>query len=418
MPLSEAARRLALRCETRVNALAREMTGDVFGGIPGYAELPDDMKDVEIAATARHGLRLFMRRARGQDGRRGDHALFRERAAQRAEEGLPLHLLLRTHALGTYALWQTLREEAAPGEEAALVELADFLLRGQGGVIGAVAETYLDERAALDAERHEERRTLARALIDGTPPADRTTLEELGLDGPVTVLALRLPPADGPAATAPVAVRRRLRRLQTALERAFGTDVLAGLDATGGHALVPGAPEPADGLARRLARACDGPVRCAAARAESPAGIPHAARTASEVIRIAHASGRPPDLHRLADVLLEYHLSRHDESSPMIAALLDPLDGRPELIDTLRTHLETRQDRRATAQALGLHPNTVDNRLTRIAELTSGIDLASPRGTTLALCALLLRDSAPVPPSGTAHADPPPSERSQPMSRP
>ncbi|WP_258052872.1 CdaR family transcriptional regulator [Streptomyces sp. Ru73] len=416
MPLSEAARRLALRCEKRVNALAREMSGDVFDDVPGYAELPDDMKDVEIAATARHGLRLFIRRARGQDGRHGDHALFRERAAQRAEEGLPLHLLLRTHVLGTYALWQTLRDEAGPGEEAALVELADFLLRNQGSVIGAVAETYLDERAALDAERHEERRTLARALIDGAPPADRTALEELGLAGPVTVLALRLPQGDGPA-LAPVAVRRRLRRLQTALEREFGTDVLAALDATGGHALVPGAPEPADGLARRLARAGDGPVRCAAARAESPEDIPHAARTASEVIRIAHAAGRPPALHRLADVLLEYHLSRHDESSPMIAALLDPLDGRPELTDTLRTHLETRQDRRATAQALGLHPNTVDNRLARIAELT-GLDLASPRGTTLALCALLLRDSTPGPPSGTALPEHPPAPGDQPMSRP
>ncbi|MFI9029338.1 PucR family transcriptional regulator [Streptomyces sp. NPDC053560] len=416
MPLSEAARRLALRCETRVNELAREMTGDVFADIPGYAELPDDMKDVEIAATARHGLRLFMRRARGQDGRHGDHALFRERAAQRAEEGLPLHLLLRTHALGTYALWRTLHEEAGPGEEAALAELADFLLRNQSSVIGAVAETYLDERAALDAERREERRTLARALIDGAPPADRTALDDLGLAGPATVLALRLPPADGPA-TAPVAVRRRLRRVQTALDRAFGTDVLTSLDATGGHALVPGAPEPPDGLARRLTDVCDGPVRCAAARAASPEGIPHAARTASEVIRIAHAAGRPPELHRLADVLLEFHLTRHDESSPMIAALLDPLDGRPELADTLRTHLETCQDRRATAQALGLHPNTVDNRLARIAELT-GIDLASPRGTTLALCALLLKDSVPRPLSGATPPGPPCAGPGQPMSRP
>lgn len=393
MPLSDEARALALRCETRVNAMAREMTGDLFAHVPGYAELPDDVKDVEIAATVRYGLRLFMRRARGVDGRHGDHAFFRERAAQRAEEGVPLHLMLRTHALGAYALWQALRQEAGPGEEAALVELADFLIRNQGGIIGAVAETYLDERAALDAELHEERRTLARALIDGAPPTDRTALEALGLDGPATVLALRLPPPGDPTPT-PVAVRRLQRRLQTALDRTFGAPVLTRLDAAGGHAIVTGAPEPEDGLAALLGRACDGPVRCAAARAERPEGIPYAARTASEVIRIAQASGRPPGLHRLDDVLLEYHLSRRDESSGMIAALLDPIDGRPELTETLRTHLETRQDRRGTAQALGLHPNTVDNRLARITELT-GIDLAAPRGVTLALCALLLRDSAP-----------------------
>ncbi|MFE4720100.1 helix-turn-helix domain-containing protein, partial [Streptomyces sp. NPDC056728] len=75
-----------------------------------------------------------------------------------------------------------------------------------------------------------------------------------------------------------------------------------------------------------------------------------------------------------------------------IAALLDPVAGRPELLETLRTHLAHQQDRRATAAALGLHPNTVDNRLARIGEQT-GIDLAAPRGTALAIAALLLRDA-------------------------
>ncbi|MFE9860487.1 helix-turn-helix domain-containing protein [Streptomyces sp. NPDC005780] len=50
------------------------------------------------------------------------------------------------------------------------------------------------------------------------------------------------------------------------------------------------------------------------------------------------------------------------------------------------------QDRRLTAVLLGLHPNTVDNRLARLAELT-GLDLGSPRGTALAIAALLLHDT-------------------------
>ncbi|MFH8348390.1 PucR family transcriptional regulator [Streptomyces sp. NPDC018045] len=405
MHLSDAARALALRCEPRVNELARRMARGAFEDLPGYAELPGDLKDVEIAATVRHGLRLFLRRVRAPEGRHGDHGVFRERAAQRAEEGMPLHLLLRTHALGEYALWQALRQEAGPDEAQALIELGDLLFRAQGGILGAVAETYLDERAALDAERREHRRTLARGLLDGVPHRDPAALEELGLHGPATVIAVRLgpaPPEDAAPCAAPpreaeptpVAVRRRLRRLQTALDREFGTEVLSLMDADGGHALVPGGAAVDDGLGERLRRACGVEVRCAAARAERPEGIPYAARTASEVVRIARACGRPAGLHRLDDVLLEYHLSRRDESSGPIAALLDPLDGRPELTETLRTHLEQRQDRRATARALGLHPNTVDNRLTRISELT-GIDLTSPRGTALALAALLLRQEDP-----------------------
>ncbi|MFD4568451.1 helix-turn-helix domain-containing protein [Streptomyces sp. NPDC058467] len=73
-------------------------------------------------------------------------------------------------------------------------------------------------------------------------------------------------------------------------------------------------------------------------------------------------------------------------------ALLDPVADRPELLETLRTHLAHQQDRRATATALGLHPNTVDNRLAKIGDQT-GIELASPRGAALVIAALLLRDT-------------------------
>jgi hypothetical protein len=393
--LSPAARALAARCEPKVNALARRMTRTSFEAIPGYAELPGDVKDVEIAATARHGMRLFLRRVHDPLGRAADYGLFRERAAQRAEEGMPLHLLLRSYALGGYVLWQALRETARPGEEAALVELSGFLLKAQEHIVGAVAETYLDEQAALAAELREERRSLVRALLSGAPPPTGVpAAETLGLDQGALVLCLRLarPASGSPAGAAgPVAVRRRRRRLQTALDRAFGTEVLTLFTDDGGDAIVPGQDvDPPDGLAEQLRRACGAHVRVAAVRAAGPGGIAAAARTAAEVVRVAGAGGHPPGLHRLADVLLEFHLSRADESSDLIAGLLDPIGDRPELIETLRTYLDCRQDRRGTARLLGLHPNTVDNRLARITELT-GLDLASPRGTALALAALLLR---------------------------
>ncbi|MEU5542828.1 hypothetical protein AB0G85_10655 [Streptomyces sioyaensis] len=216
----EAVRSLAARCVPRVNELARLMSQDTFAQLHGYAELPADVRDVEIAATARHGLRLFLERV-VHDPRTGpdDTGFFRERAAQRAEEGMPLELLLTTHCAGTRVLWQALREAARPGEEAALVELAGYLLGAEQRVVGAVTETYLDERAALAAERRAERRAQVRGLLAGTatPPAGS------GLDGPSLVLAVQLP--DGPRA--PVAVRRVARRLQTALDRAFGREVLS-----------------------------------------------------------------------------------------------------------------------------------------------------------------------------------------------
>jgi hypothetical protein len=298
-----------------------------------------------------------------------------------------------------HALWQALCEAALPGEEQGLLQLADLLLGSQQGLIGTVAETYLDEQAALAAESRERRRALLRALLAGFPvlPA---RLEEAGVNRGALVLALDIDAGAGGAAPSPIAARRRRRRVQAVLERSFGSDALAVLEGDGGHVVVPagaggGPPSevPAE-LLPRLRRACGAEVSLAVAVAEDAAGVARAGRTATEVLRIARASGRGPGVHRLGDVLLEYHLSRSDESTPALAALLDPVYDRPELLETLRAYLGQQQDRRGTARLLGLHPNTVDNRLARIGELI-GSEVTSPRGFALVLTAFTLRELRP-----------------------
>ncbi|WP_257015879.1 CdaR family transcriptional regulator [Rhodococcus sp. ACS1] len=61
-------------------------------------------------------------------------------------------------------------------------------------------------------------------------------------------------------------------------------------------------------------------------------------------------------------------------SLPVLLHRCRALQHRPELIDTLRAYLAHNLDRRSTAHALFVHPNTVDNRLTRVHELT-GLDV-------------------------------------------
>ncbi|MEU1328489.1 helix-turn-helix domain-containing protein [Streptomyces sp. NPDC005865] len=382
--LSPAAVALAARCEPKVNELARRMAREVFEQLRGYSGLPADVKDVEIAATARHAMRLFLR---GADGGVAPDALehFQERAAQRAEEGMPLHLLLRTYGLGVRELWRVLRDTAAPEERDALAELAEALFTAEDRVVGAVTESYLDEQAALVAERQEQRRSRARALLEGAMDPGGPVVH-----GPTLVLYARFMEPEPSGERSPVAVRRLLRRAQTALDRAFGAETLALLDAGGGHVVVPGCGEAPPRLLDALREAVGPEVRVAWAASQSAQDIPAAGRQVAEVVRVARACGRPPGLHRLDDVLLEYHLSRPSDASDRIAALLAPLGARPELLQTLRIHLGQRQDRRATARVLSLHPNSVDNRLTRIQELT-GLDLGAPRDTALALAALSVR---------------------------
>ncbi|MEU6749733.1 hypothetical protein ABZ914_26270, partial [Spirillospora sp. NPDC046719] len=160
---------LAARCEGQVNRLARELTQRRFAALPEYADLPADMRDVEIAATARHAIRRFLRMAEGAPADEDDLRLFRERAAQRAEEGMPLANLLASYYIGAEVVWDALVAEARPDELAALPMLARLQLRGTNRVVVAVTEAYQAERAAILDERREAVREVARALLAGEP---------------------------------------------------------------------------------------------------------------------------------------------------------------------------------------------------------------------------------------------------------
>lgn len=132
-------------------------------------------------------------------------------------------------------------------------------------------------------------------------------------------------------------------------------------------------------LVEQLGRMCGAELLVAAAAA-APDGVADAARMVGEVRRVAEASGRGPGLYLLDDVLLEYQLSRPSRARDGLAALLGPLAGRPELLDTLRTFLACGLDRRRAAARLQVHPNTVDYRLRKATELTT---LDAARGADL-----------------------------------
>ncbi|QKG20706.1 helix-turn-helix domain-containing protein [Actinomadura verrucosospora] len=319
-----------------------------------------------------------------------DLRLFRERAAQRAEEGLPLANLLASYYIGAEVVWDALVAEARPDELEALPMLARLQLRGTNRVVVAVTEAYQAERAAILDERREAVREVARALLAGEPA--RATADRFGIPLADAYLVLHLRLA-GAAASPGIAERRVLRRIRAGLE-GFGEGMPLMLqDGRGVHVLLPShAAERLAELGRLLAGAgaAAGPVVAGAARSAGTADVPEAARRAARIAGIAQSAGRPAGVYELDDVLLDYHLAGGGDSGPAVAAALDPLDGRPELLDTLRAFLDADMDRRRAAAALAVHPNTVDNRLARIGRLT-GADPRTTRGMLLCAAALTLR---------------------------
>ena len=373
-PAEAQAAALAARLVPQVPRLARRVVDRIRAEVPGFVRLPDDVQDLEVAATAREAIRAFLQQAQGLPA--GSSGLSRQRAVQRAEEGVPLAALVQTYSVGAEVVVDALAEAAGPGEEAALLRLTREQLRGVGAAVTHVTEAYLTGAGG----QHVAVRELTWALLRGEGPEDVAARYGLPLESGYLVLRVR-----GAADGGPTAARAALRWvLGHAAPRADGR-ALSLSDDLGGFVLLPAA-FPIEELVRRFP-AADGvaPV-VGAAPASSPAGVPAAAERAD---RIAAVAGRP-GVHTLAEVLLEYHLTHPVDSAADLVAVLAPLSGHGELLPTLVAFLDADLNRRSAARALGVHANTVDNRLDRIAEL-AGVDPRSSRGIQLLGAALVVQ---------------------------
>ncbi|WP_214317397.1 PucR family transcriptional regulator [Nonomuraea sediminis] len=376
------AARIAARCEPGVNRLTRQIVAEQATAIPGLAILPARLRDVEMAASIRHGLRLFLRFAQGGAAADRDLRLFRERAAQRMTEGVPLATLLSAYLLAYRSMWRTLCAAALPGEEYGLRLLGELMFQTLERVTNAVSEAYLGQ-AAL-AERGEALRAVARTLLSGQSADDVAARHGVPLEPGYRVLHLAI----GPDGLSPVEVRRRLHTAQAELDRHAGEPVMTWFGPEGGHALLPlRLPPPNDRLPRHLAEA-DVCVHIGLSVAERREDVAAAAGQATRIAEVARAAGRPEGLYELSDVLLDYHLSAPGASGAELAGLLDVLD--PSLLETLEAYFAADFDRRATARALNVHPNTVDNRLARASALL-GADLRASHGILLVGTALTTR---------------------------
>ncbi|MFF4926551.1 PucR family transcriptional regulator [Kitasatospora sp. NPDC001261] len=377
-----------------VRELAETVVAALLERVPVYRRLPREQLTGELTRDTERRIRALAHTVRtGLPAPAEEFTAVREAAARRAEEGLPLDAVLLAHHLGLEVCWEFATRHARDDDAADLLALNRLLLDQLRQAVTAAGAGYLDGRRPATGRRDSARHSLLGALLAGTPADAAAERAGLRLSTGYTVLCLSLadhPDEHSPGVDPGIAALRKLRRFEAELDHRTRQSALTALTPTGGLVLVPFGPSPGpdeDGageapwplLAAALAaaaRAAGVPVLAGAAPA-TPAEVPGAAALAYEVLDVARAFGRPPGLHRLDDVLLEYQLTRPSQARSRLAALLEPLADAGELLITLHTHLAGGLNRRHTASALHLHPNTVDYRLRRIAALT-GLDPARP----------------------------------------
>ncbi|WP_405180697.1 helix-turn-helix domain-containing protein [Nocardia sp. NBC_01377] len=317
-----------------------------------------------------------------------------EAATQWAHDGVPLSTVLRACHEGVRVAFGLVTAPAKAADVDELLIAGDLMLEMLNAIIAGASDAYVAEQLLVAKEQHSAAETLASALLSGRGSAALSRQAGVQVADSYQVVALSIPADNDVSITATVAARRRLRRLRAAIATVFSPHALAVLSATGGTLLVPLGEEnapifEADTLAA-LTESAEVTLT-ATVVISGTEQIPESADQAHELLTLIHAGQRAPGLYHMSDLDIEFQLTRGGSVTRRIATILDPLRSYPELLDTVRAYLANDMNRQRTARRLYVHPNTVDHRLRRVAQLTT-IDLATSTGICRAAIALLAYD--------------------------
>lgn len=373
----------------------RDLTDRVIAAVAATNPAEHGTGEASLAADIRWAVEHNLRGAADAlEGVETDDELLRASAVRRFEEGSSFTSVIAAYHRGVSVIWSELASRTTDGEDLAVA--GERLLRHLERITVSLAEEYGRNAAAFDSVERDARFAIFTALTQGGDAVEVAHRIGWALSERYGVLVLRLRVGDGEAPES-VTARRTTRRLRDAIERAASGDVLAVLGPRGGTALVPvpvpvpgGGPE-AGGIGELLRRSLTDAFAAGftAAWTEADAsGIPDAMAVAEELADLAEALPDARAFVTLDDLALEYQSARPGPARALLAGRLDPLGA--ELRGTVEVYLASGGDRRATALALTVHPNTVDYRLGRVARLT-GLDATTPEGAAHLRAGLVAR---------------------------
>ena len=367
---------IGLRLLDRVDDLAAELTEVIRRAEPFYAGSSVVAVD-DLRASVRDNLIHILGQLCGQP--RSGLEPPRVTGRRRAEQGVPLPVILHAYRVAGKFIWAAILAEAAGSEVAttALLNAGSELWFIIDDHSGTVTDSYRDavaERAHVDSQT---RNAMLDVLLrgdagDGSRLWDSATTLRLPHHGTFVVVAAR-PPRPGVESVAHAEDALRTRGVRSAWRVEVDAHV-------GVVVLTPRVN--LDKLCAHLTELAAGPVGVSAAYAsldQTPAALRQA--------RLACATATPggPHLVRYEQVPIAVLLASAPDAAGVVAqAVLGPVLALPAieadvLLGTLRTWFAEQGATSVAAEKLHVHRNTVRYRLRRVEELT-GRSLTQPVG--------------------------------------
>jgi hypothetical protein len=393
---------LLIRLVARLPELAEELLDAAVSVFPALRTVPDGHFSEEVGIPLTATLSAVVQAIAGDRPiTTADVAEFVGPATERhAEDGIPLATLMVALHAGVEHFWNLAVSLTTPEDVASLISINFRLLEVLKASTVVVSETYADTAQSLYSAGVEANQNICNALLRGEPVEDTSAGAKVLLADRYQVVALQVGSGAQPTLSGEVLVaRRRARWVRRVFDDLVGWNVLNTFDGCRGIVLIPCAQEDDDSIAvaaaREVVRATQDRVQAniyaGTCRAEQRAAIPTAADDSRALAELAHRLGKPPGVFAMADLLLEFQLTRPSQVRNQIRATLTPFEAQPHLMEALTIHLKHGVDRKSAAAELFVHPNTLSYRLRRIGELT-GIDPKTPDGSRLFAAALTIRN--------------------------
>ncbi|MGV9818786.1 PucR family transcriptional regulator [Nocardia xishanensis] len=361
----------------------QELAATVVAHLADSAALPGGAAGAKAAAMVRMCLEWAIQRMNGQASIDRSDSL-RTVAAGLAREGVSIDAVLHVIHVGFKFGLDTLFAQRGSANRADVVAGAATTLELLSLITAAVGKAYVREYKAVAAGDHTAVHNLTSALLGGRVTSAMARECGIPIAAEYFVLAVAVPAHPDerrPHLDGQVVARRKLRRLQSGLADLFDGRALSLLSVDGGTILIPvaerGNPD-LDGVIEKLSEAARVPITATVVTAGAHQ-VSVAAAQAHELLDTVERLRRGPGLYRFTELALQYQLTRPGLGRDVLGTRLAPLIEHPDLLETLRIHIGNDLNRQNTARQLHVHPNTVDYRLRRIAQLT-GLDPADARG--------------------------------------
>jgi sugar diacid utilization regulator len=416
--------RISPRLRTQLQALADnpsivvESTFSMLMDIEGYSSLtPTVRKDIFSSITLSANL-WFACLLSGE--RPTDEAMksIEDYARRRVHQNVPLQSLLRAFQVGARELWRSCTELAKTDRTLVrelLFDLTPYLLDYFDAMTQHIAEAYL-------AEQYQQARwrgTLLHQLysIVFHAPDDterfRETSTALGLDATLPRIALAVdldlrdyPPSahDDALDRFALTAARHLEVKPDALVRVRHRERLViWVPCARGDSLTRNDQAIAE-RAAALARA-EPRVRSIGIGLmnEGARGWAASVDEALKAVDFARSDRGPAGVHRYSSIAIEESVRSSGNVLRYLVALAEQLAGESDLLSTLEAYFAHGQRRRQAAEALGVHPNTLDYRLERI-ETLLGANLDDADWVARLDIALKLHGATTQPGRGAARA--------------